>query len=259
MNNPKISRLFIHHGYALFEGLIPDSSEHQHHALEIFIGLEGPVKLISRQSVHRGQILLMDANTLHRVPGPADRKVILIFDPESVVAASLKERFLMTTAIVDLSDQIDAPSIIKFLLETGSDLPIPAMYRHVITQLRVTEQPVATPDERIRNVQLYLRSLNTKKASLADIAEQVHLSEGRLVHLFKEQVGIPLRRYQLWLRLIDSITYILQGYSLTASAHQAGFSDYAHLSRTFAQMFGYSLADIFKNRMAIEIISTNEW
>ena len=35
--------------------------------------------------------------------------------------------------------------------------------------------------------------------------------------------------------------------SFTEAAYTAGFSDSAHLSRTFRQMFGLSLIDVFKN------------
>lgn len=73
------------------------------------------------------------------------------------------------------------------------------------------------------------------------IAQQLHLSEGRFLHLFREQMGIAWRPYLLWRRTITAIDTILAGSSATEAAHLAGFSDSAHLSRTFRSLFGMSI------------------
>jgi AraC family transcriptional regulator len=70
------------------------------------------------------------------------------------------------------------------------------------------------------------------------LADEVALSPSRLGTLFRRDTGIPVRRYQLWLRLIDAIEAHSDGTTLTEAAHYAGFSDSAHLSRTFRRMFG---------------------
>jgi AraC-like DNA-binding protein len=259
MKKPEGAQLHVCRGYVLFEGVIPHTHNHRHHALEIFIGVDDPMDIISGVQTYSGRVLVVDANTLHRVSGPLDRKIVLMLDSESAVARSLRERFLIDRSIADLSTAIDTVALIKVLTETEISSESPSyMYNCILAYLINGKQFASLPDERIRKVQDYLRGLKTKKASLSAIAKEVYLSESRLVHLFKEQVGIPIRRYQLWLRLIDAVGYILDGRPLTESAHLAGFSDYAHLSRTFTHMFGYSLSDIFKNRASIEIVSNSE-
>ncbi|WP_405182572.1 helix-turn-helix domain-containing protein [Nocardia sp. NBC_01377] len=47
-----------------------------------------------------------------------------------------------------------------------------------------------------------------------------------------------LRRYILWLRLSRAIAHTAAGHNLTESAHAAGFSDSAHLTRTCRAAFG---------------------
>jgi AraC-like DNA-binding protein len=49
---------------------------------------------------------------------------------------------------------------------------------------------------------------------------------------------MPLRTYVLWRRLLHVWTLLMQGESLSAAAHGAGFADSAHLSRTARTMFG---------------------
>ena len=62
-----------------------------------------------------------------------------------------------------------------------------------------------------------------------------------MVHLFKQEMRIPWRPYLLWRRLLCAIAFMHKGGSATAAAYQAGFSDSAHLSRTFKSMFGITI------------------
>lgn len=49
---------------------------------------------------------------------------------------------------------------------------------------------------------------------------------------------MPLRTYVLWRRLLHVWTFLMQGETLSAAAHAAGFADSSHLSRTARTMFG---------------------
>jgi transcriptional regulator GlxA family with amidase domain len=51
-------------------------------------------------------------------------------------------------------------------------------------------------------------------------------------------VGIPLRPYLAWLRVQRAAIDIVCGNSLGEAALAAGFSDAAHMSRTFRRMLG---------------------
>lgn len=64
------------------------------------------------------------------------------------------------------------------------------------------------------------------------------LSESRFSHLFVREVGLPFRTFLLWRRLMRAVEGMAAGRSLTAAAHEAGFSDSAHFSRAFRRMFG---------------------
>ena len=46
------------------------------------------------------------------------------------------------------------------------------------------------------------------------------------------------RRYLLWRKLSLAMSAFGRGGNLSEAAHAAGFSDSAHLTRTFYQMFG---------------------
>jgi len=76
------------------------------------------------------------------------------------------------------------------------------------------------------------------RISIEDAAAMAFLSPSRFAHLFKQQVGLPFRRYLLWRKLTRAMLVIGRERTLSTAAHEADFADAAHLTRTFYQMFG---------------------
>jgi AraC-like DNA-binding protein len=100
-----------------------------------------------------------------------------------------------------------------------------------------------TPRRRVHpRVRKLLRHLSALPASadtsLEALATEVGLSPGRLMHVFTESVGIPLRPYLGWLRLQRAAAAIVSGVPLSQAAAMAGFVDAAHMTRSFRAMFG---------------------
>jgi AraC-like DNA-binding protein len=80
--------------------------------------------------------------------------------------------------------------------------------------------------------------------SLKELAEIARLSPSRFMHAFTESVGIPVRPYILWIRLQRGACDLMDGASVTNAAHRAGFSDAAHMTRTFRRMLGATPSDL---------------
>ncbi|MBU0926562.1 MAG: AraC family transcriptional regulator [Spirochaetes bacterium] len=72
------------------------------------------------------------------------------------------------------------------------------------------------------------------------IAERAGLSLTRLQHVFKKDMGISMKRYMLWRRLLSGLENLHEGAELVDAALEAGFSDSAHFSRTCKAMLGLS-------------------
>ena len=95
-------------------------------------------------------------------------------------------------------------------------------------------------DPRVTKALELIRQSNASKIPLDDIASSVFLSPSRFAHLFSETVGLPFRRYVLWRKVCRALQVVSRGATLSSAAHRSGFSDSAHLTRTFYQMFGIS-------------------
>ena len=98
----------------------------------------------------------------------------------------------------------------------------------------------------ISTVEFIKNDLALGQLSADLLAENIHLSTSRFCHLFKEQIGIPVRRYILWCRIQEAAKELIKGGNFTKAAHAAGFSDSAHFSRTFMEMFGVSPSAVLK-------------
>ena len=94
-------------------------------------------------------------------------------------------------------------------------------------------------DLRVRQVMEYIRKqIDKQDFDFFEIAEQSNLSESRLAHLFKQEVGIPFRKYVLWTRLKIAVDHILKGEAITKDSYIAGFADASHFNKVYVQMFG---------------------
>ncbi len=92
--------------------------------------------------------------------------------------------------------------------------------------------------------------------SLAALARTLKCSHFHLTRMFREQVGLPLHRYQLHTRLAKAIDLLLDtNRDLTAIALDLGFSSHSHFTASFRQLVGFTpsrLREVASCRIAAE-------
>lgn len=106
-------------------------------------------------------------------------------------------------------------------------------------------------DRRIRRSVAALRVAPSR--TTASLAHTVGLSESRLRHLALEQLGVPLVRVRWWLQMRLVARALTRGFTLTNAAHEAGFSDAAHFTRTFRRMFGFAPSTLLAAGVAVTV------
>lgn len=114
--------------------------------------------------------------------------------------------------------------------------------REVVRILTAGARPRVVVDPRIQKAIALVRERLDGPVLQEEIAAAVFLSPSRFRHLFAQETGMTFRPYVLWLRLHRALECYTAGETLTNAAHAAGFSDLAHLSRTFRRMFGIAPA-----------------
>ena len=236
------SAVFIWRDRALFVGDRSETSLHSHHAIELAIALDD-------SGIHMGSAdgatlrgvagALVHSNARHRLSIPGPKVAVLYVDALSAIGTGL-HAWLGHTAIARLPENLLATRRGAFAGLFQPDRFL-AEARQVTDDLLSAIVPLPSEpsrDERIERAVASLESRLDAPPTQAELAAHVGLSASRLGHLFKAQLGLPMRRYILWLRLRAAVTEALAGGDMTRAAHTAGFSDAAHFTRTCRRMFG---------------------
>ncbi len=109
-------------------------------------------------------------------------------------------------------------------------------------------------DERIVKVINRIEQTADKNLTVRELAEEVYLSESRLVKLFKAQIGIPITRYRLRFRVSLGATYMAMGCSVTDAALLSGFASTAHFSKCYVAIMGIQPSTAFLHSPFLNII-----
>jgi AraC-like DNA-binding protein len=248
-------------GYFLYLGRFDDITEHGHHALQLILNREGLFQFSMNGSIIEcgGAIIAPDCS--HRLLSSNDSQIHVWIERESSVARAIAKQHLAKesvkilegTLLQNMRGCIDSPGNFLGSCEKAHDL-----YKKLVSELDgYSRQAEEAVDPRIQAVLNLLREkLLLEKVTIAQLARHACLSESRLIHLFTKQIGIPLRRYVLWQRVLTAMRLIAHGkLSLTEAAHHAGFADSAHLSRTYRSMFGLTLSHCFNISRFVQVNS----
>ncbi len=107
--------------------------------------------------------------------------------------------------------------------------------------------------ERLNTVYQYIEKHYTEVISNRQLAELVHLSEGRFCHVFKESAGVGPLQYINEIRLNKAMNLLKkENFTATEAAEAVGFSDYNNFGRMFRRYFGCTPLEARKNSMAAQ-------
>jgi AraC family transcriptional regulator len=236
-------RILLWRGGSLWIGLAGEPAGfHAHHAVQIALPFPGGQVRFQTPSGRwmNYTAALVLADRPHAFEARAQRVAQIFVEPESRDGRSLQARF-RSEAIAALPQTLEkhVAALANAYEGRASNEALVALARAAISALAdIAAAPRKPPDQRIVHaVELIHRRVGDAIA-LKEMAAAVHLSPERFRHLFMQETGIAFRAYLLWLRLERSLAAYVAGKALTEAAQSGGFSDSAHLSRTFKRMFG---------------------
>jgi len=224
---------------AVFVGANMVNEPHRHFTASILVGLDGPIRVRCEGSDWMSvDAVAVAPNCDQQLDARSRALATLQIDPESDDYGRIVHRFSGGPVHV-LSPAVVERTRASIRAVDGSSKAAFEAWTRTLDELAMGGEPRRPIDPRIRRALGIIKQDFLSPPPAAELAAAVGLSPGRLIHLFTQEMGLPIRRYVLWLRLRDVLFSVAVGKSLTEAAHQAGFSDSPHLSRTFRGMFGF--------------------
>jgi AraC family transcriptional regulator len=213
---------------------------HAHHAIQIFLALDGAAAIRATGSEWReGRGIIVRPDVEHSFNARGARGALLFVDPESSVGVWLLSVLAQDITLAPASRlQTCLAELQAFCERPLESMEVGDLVRHCVQAFCAGAPPSRRLDCRISTVLGKIREAHELRLSLEDAARVIHLSPGRFAHLFKDQLGLPFRRYMLWRKLTRAMLAIGRESNIAAAAHASDFADAAHLTRTFHQMFG---------------------
>lgn len=240
-----LRHLYIWERRALYATTSNLTGWHRHFGASVAVTTGKPFRLETKTEGGEFMAALVPPNLEHRALAPETRMVVAIVDPDSPDFRPLLQG-LSTTSIQKLDDALFKPcrKHLDQIIDGKADDRI--IEKTVAAMVSVLQRDSTERlDERIAQVLERIRSAFPEVPPLTILAREQGISPNRLMTLFKQSLGLPMRRYLLWLRLRECVRWLERGDNLTDTAHAAGFADSAHLSRVFRDNFGMRPSDIF--------------
>jgi AraC-like DNA-binding protein len=233
----KIKEFDIQKGIYNFELNVLSATQHAHPVVEIISCTEGSFKLTTHHQSTAGLVFaIIDSNVVHEVYMQDANIQILMLESHN---AKLKD--FLESLKVDLNQG----SFTQTSHTQKTDL-----FKKIkdFAQQQDLKKPI---DTRVETCLSIMQEFDLAyKELIPTLTDQVHLSESRLAHLFKEHIGVSLKKYLVWNKLKNAIQdYLLENKNLTTSSLDNGFFDQSHLSNAFKDILGISPAKAYKSRI----------
>lgn len=237
-------------GLAMYTGPGGHSDRHAHHAVQLAVAIDEPMQVTIGTKSLTTTAALIPPDVPHSfvVNG---RVTFLWTDPHGPRGRRLQEQ---ATRYVENGAATELDGLREVATTAGDSTQLA---RRLLEAIGEDTDAVAQPSRAVTAALHYLETTMPLDGAAAhpprldDAARAAAISPSRLTHVFAEELGIPFRRYVLWVRLLRAVRAIAAGNDLTRAASAAGFSDSAHLSRAFRGIFGLPPSTL----LAVELIS----
>lgn len=220
----------LRHGWASFYGLAGDNRLHSHHALQIAVGSSAPVTVHTPRGSISGPGVLIPSDAPHRLLPTSEPVHLLYVDPQHWLGQRLVTRSVsgaqLLTAEVAQRVAIAIVAQADQLLD-GAASALGFSNAHSVGHGDLSSTLIERVDRHLQGA-----------ISTAQLAQEFGYSASHFSRIFRRNMGLPVRAYVRWRRLLLAIRAIAQGANLTRAAADAGFADSAHLSRCVRQNFG---------------------
>lgn len=172
---------------------------------------------------------------------------VLVYFKEGGAAPFLRlplhELFRESVSLDNFMVRSELMAIEEQLCEAGTD----AMRIRVVEQFLISRMSPMEPDKLVAAA-LGLIHKSKGNIRIADLADQLNMSQSPLEKRFRQAVGTSAKKYTSIVRLKHAITCFSPGKSLTDLVYESGFYDQAHFIKEFKTFTGETPGSYFSSQ-----------
>ncbi|ARC84342.1 helix-turn-helix domain protein [Clostridium argentinense CDC 2741] len=234
-----------------------DASLHIHNSIQITVSIEEKFSVKIKNNIINESGIIINSNVSHELFGKDGWQIYFLINPESIFGEKIKRMYMKNKDFYIIPE--DATEAIRELVkEKHIAIDNKAKYNKFISEiysiLSLENYTINhLLDERVDKVLKYIANNNLTEISLESLSKSVFLSESRLSHLFKENIGISISSYILNYKVRKAFKLIFEGYSITTSALEAGFYSSSHLTNVCKEKLGMIPSAIRKNSRYLQV------
>ncbi len=260
-NEGDTSALYVWNGISMFWGTSFNTDPHLHNTLQLVFDIDKQFKLKDAQSEWTAfSAAIIKDRHMHQLDSCGSIQLFIYLDKDTDYAQRLTDKYLDRQGIAGLDQsgirQLSNGFFKKLLVQ--SDCRVLMEGCKTIFEQLIGSTGGTVIDDRIRKAVTFITQSHERQFRVSDVAEHVCLSESRLRHLFKEQIGQPIQNFIMWMKVVDSLNMILQGRQLAQSAIDAGFWDGSHMNRSYKELIGLPPGQVRAYEQQLRIVSCRE-
>jgi AraC-like DNA-binding protein len=249
---PAYMRLFIWRGRSLYFGPSVHLDAHAYATVTLHVGIYRPFRIKLGNGIWQScRCAIVPAGTRHELDFEGGIHGKLFIERDSSDFLYFKRRFSCTGQLPALFQDEELIEQLRWIYELNPDKAV--IESCLDDLLRCDGELNLVVDPRVQAAIDLICDEPDCNFSQQYLADRADLSPSRFLHLFKQQIDVPYRRFRTWKRLflaLDSLSVID---NLTVAALDAGFSDATHFSHSFRETFGINPAYVFRGINRFEV------
>ncbi len=231
--------------------------QHKHCTMQLFLSVEQELAIRVREQPISCKCIVVNRNIPHSFSTENSIHFSMIIEPTASIAEQLDE--IMCGKEYQVFDHQNIAqlqqSLLHFIDSEGID-----EYQNFIIQLYKflgLKEHHKIYDDRIKELLHEIEQCNCDTHLVASFADKVALSPSRLSHLFKEQVGIPLKSYIQFHQMQKAFLTLFNGKNITEAAMLAGFDTPSHFAAVTKRMMGMPASISLKDSVFLKVYSVS--
>lgn len=230
-----------------------EADTHRHWMLQLFLGINDCIEITVNGVPVKCYCIVVDKNIPHSFSAGKKVYYSVLIEPASVYAEQLGSKMNDSGYWICEQDGMEALRRQADGLVQQSGIRQYLQFAEMLDNyLNITPVPKCY-DDRITELLHLLNHCSCDNHTISNFANKAALSPSRLSHLFKEQIGIPLKSYIMLHQLKRVFKELLTGKNVTEAAMAAGFDTPSHFADTVKRMMGMPVSLSLKDSEFLKV------